>query len=435
MKQKSGIKPSPKTAREIISLITPEFLEPIIRDTGVDFHCRKLFGEVFLKLLILCQLLTSKGSQRKAAAVYSSELFSRLVPKADGTLTHTAVSRHLAACDPDFFERAYFKLLELAGPEPRGAFGGATICSVDSTMVRAVSRFISGREAMRVGAPGEGGMRPQIKYTMITDGISALYARLHTLPAYLSEDKALYEAVMGYAARMPRRGPDRGEWAREVFAFDRGLKGTTHLATMAGEGVAFVGRVAATRSFADAGGPSFPPGDLPEGVRVISDTPVRLPRPRAAAGRDGGCFDTVFRLLKADLGKEIGRRKGTAKRTETEIWILTDITDPALTSAELLGIYRERWKIEVFFRFLKQNLWLSHMMSLNENGLTIMMYVSLMTALLLELYSRLNGCRGENAKFRLELELMDDVIREAQRLGALGARWDPNLAPKNLSCQ
>lgn len=89
----------------------------------------------------------------------------------------------------------------------------------------------------------------------------------------------------------------------------------------------------------------------------------------------------------------------------------------------------------MFFRFLKQNLWLSHMMSLNENGLTIMMYVSLMTALLLELYSRLNGCRGENAKFRLELELMDDVIREAQRLGALGARWDPNLAPKNLSCQ
>lgn len=89
----------------------------------------------------------------------------------------------------------------------------------------------------------------------------------------------------------------------------------------------------------------------------------------------------------------------------------------------------------MFFRFLKQNLWLSHMMSLNENGLTIMMYVSLMTALLLELYGRLNGCRGENAKFRLVLELMDDVIREAERLGALRARWDPNLDPKNLSCQ
>lgn len=259
MKQERGIKPSVKTAREIIGLITPEFLEPIIKDTGVDFHCRKLFGEVFLKPFILCQLLTSKGSQRKAAAVYSSELFGRLVPKAGGTLTHTAVSRHLAACDADFFERAYFKLLGLAGPEPRGVFGGAAVCSVDSAMVRAVSGFISGREAMRVGAPGEGGMRPQIKYTMITDGISALYTRLHTLPAYLSEDKALYEAVMEYAAPMSRRGPDRGERAREVFAFDRGLKGTTHLATMAGEGISFVGRVATTRSFADAGGRPFPP--------------------------------------------------------------------------------------------------------------------------------------------------------------------------------
>lgn len=435
MKKENVNKPRAKTAREIIGLITPEFLEPVIRDTGVDFHCRKLFGEVFLKLLILSQLITSKGSQRKTASVYSSELFSRLVPKAGGTLTHTAVSKHLAGCNPDFFERAYFKLVELAGPAPRGSFRGTVVCPVDSTMVRSVSGFISGQAAMRAGAPGEGGMRPKIKYTMITNGISALYSRLHTLPGYLSEDKALYEAVMEYAVAMPRSGRDSGERAKEIFAFDRGLKGTARLVTMADKGVSFVGRVSRTRSFVDAGGQAFLPGDLPEGVRVISDSEVRLPRPCTATGKKGGCFETVFRLLKADLGREIGRRKGTVKKTETEIWILTDITDPALTSAELLEIYRERWKIEVFFRFLKQNLWLSHMMSLNENGLTIMMYVSLMTAVLLELYSRLNGCRGENAKFRLELELTDDIIREAERLGAERARQDPNLTQKNLSCQ
>ena len=70
---------SAKTAKEIINLITPDLLYPIIETTNVNFHTRKLSAEIFLKLLILGQLLSSRGSQRKMSAVYSSELFRHII--------------------------------------------------------------------------------------------------------------------------------------------------------------------------------------------------------------------------------------------------------------------------------------------------------------------------------------------------------------------
>lgn len=54
-----------------------------------------------------------------------------------------------------------------------------------------------------------------------------------------------------------------------------------------------------------------------------------------------------------------------------------------LTLAELIDIYRKRWDIEVFFRFLKQELNLSHLVSMNENGLQMIIYMTLIVAMLL----------------------------------------------------
>jgi hypothetical protein len=50
---------------------------------------------------------------------------------------------------------------------------------------------------------------------------------------------------------------------------------------------------------------------------------------------------------------------------------------------ELAEVYRMRWEIEVLFKFLKQNLSFSHLISRCENGIRVMIYMSLMTALLM----------------------------------------------------
>jgi Transposase DDE domain len=61
------------------------------------------------------------------------------------------------------------------------------------------------------------------------------------------------------------------------------------------------------------------------------------------------------------------------------------------TWAEVADVYRQRWEIEVLFKFLKQHLGYAHLTSRSENGIRIMVYMALIAALLLIWYKRLTG--------------------------------------------
>lgn len=56
------------------------------------------------------------------------------------------------------------------------------------------------------------------------------------------------------------------------------------------------------------------------------------------------------------------------------------------TFPELTELYRCRWDIETFFKFLKQHLSYAHLTSRTENGITVMIWMALITALLLIWY-------------------------------------------------
>jgi len=57
---------------------------------------------------------------------------------------------------------------------------------------------------------------------------------------------------------------------------------------------------------------------------------------------------------------------------------------------EIAEMYRQRWDIEVFFKFLKQNLGYRHLVSRSENGIKIMIMMTLIASLLLIWYRRQN---------------------------------------------
>jgi IS4 transposase len=62
--------------------------------------------------------------------------------------------------------------------------------------------------------------------------------------------------------------------------------------------------------------------------------------------------------------------------------LLTSLTDQTL-SAEMIGeLYRLRWKIELFFRWLKSCANFRHVISHSRNGLTAALYVALIATLL-----------------------------------------------------
>lgn len=418
MESNKHMKITARTAKEIINLISTDTTDALVKQDNIDFHVRKLQGRVFLNLLIITQLMSTQNSQRKMAQTYSSKMFQSVMPQADKCVSHCAISKRLQDCNPVFFKEIYSNLYEMSAPLlDNGGADGIIVDAVDSSLVRATAHFMTEYGVMSAGPAGSNGEnRTQIKYSMIVNNVSAVYAKVHTLPKYLSEDIALSEAIKSYAATLPKGKLDNLHTIKEIFAFDRGLKGSSLIEAIARDGDAFVGRVSRNRHFRVVGQSGCPAGSLPHGVTILEDVIVNIPKPQKKAKAEKEYFPTKFRLLKVNLGKEIGLRKGTKKNAERELWLITDVLDLDFSVAQLLEVYKERWKIEVFFRFLKQNLNLSHMVSLNENGLTIMMYISLITALLLEIYCKINGYRGDNGKFRLQMELIDNIIEDSEEL-------------------
>ena len=61
------------------------------------------------------------------------------------------------------------------------------------------------------------------------------------------------------------------------------------------------------------------------------------------------------------------------------------------TLAQITELYRRRWDIETLFKFLKQHLGYGHLTSRSENGIEVMIYASLIAALLLIWYKRETG--------------------------------------------
>ncbi|MCP9757442.1 IS4/IS5 family transposase, partial [Lacihabitans sp. CCS-44] len=83
-----------------------------------------------------------------------------------------------------------------------------------------------------------------------------------------------------------------------------------------------------------------------------------------------------------------------------------------LTAKEITDIYKKRWDIEVFFRFIKQELNVSHLVSLNENGIKVMLYMTLIAAMLILVYKHANNLSYKTAKRRFKMEVRNLLIRE-----------------------
>ena len=91
----------------------------------------------------------------------------------------------------------------------------------------------------------------------------------------------------------------------------------------------------------------------------------------------GKILEHEFRLIEAQV-KESG---------ET-IYFITNILD--LDTVTIAKIYKLRWDIEVFFRFIKQELNIKHLLNHSENGVKVQVYVTLLSAILLIVFKKGN---------------------------------------------
>ena len=97
--------------------------------------------------------------------------------------------------------------------------------------------------------------------------------------------------------------------------------------------------------------------------------------------------------------------KGTVRisspsETGREITLLTnDLDAPA---EQIAALYKDRWQVELFFKWLKQNLAISHFIGTSRNAVTIQIMAALIGYLLLRIASlRYAGATGLQAVARL----------------------------------
>ena len=138
--------------------------------------------------------------------------------------------------------------------------------------------------------------------------------------------------------------------------------------------------------------------------RLVAQQPLRAD--------DQSCIvsDQHICLSKKHLnGKRINQyRQQPVRRIEvvredhdTPLVLVTN--DLTRSAREIADLYRQRWQIELFFKWLKQKLNLKRYLGLSENAVRLQIYSALITYLLLSLYRTLSAFSGSVSELAIKL--------------------------------
>lgn len=366
------------TVKELLSIISDDSLQSLAKDINVDYCSKVLYGRSVFYMLLLGLLESDRPSLRTMEDIFNSRRFKFLFNiNQKVSVKYNSISERLSVMDVDFFEKLFEQYYsQLSVLYSSQEILQNKIIRVDSTMVAETSSRLS--EGMNVGKKKDG--KKQVKYTIGFDGLLPCSVEVFTDKKSLSEDYTIPKVVFDYAKKKDGK----------IFVFDRGVQKRTTFEEMSQQQVEFVSRLKE--------------GGRKDVVRVIEDGNLRrigslflVKDEEIRLYRDGGKqkTDETFRLL-------------TTQNEEGETYLfLTNIFD--LEPEVITLFYRKRWDIEVFFRFIKQELNFSHFMSTNENGIKIILYMTLILSMLILIYKRINQIGYKTAKRRFGIEL-DELI-------------------------
>ena len=379
-------------ARRLFDLLPRNLLEEVSKETGVDVQVKHLFGYLVVLLLIQGILQDKDHSVRELETLYNSKFFRVFSGKSAHQTRHSSLSSRLATIEVAFFEKLYAGFLENVkkayGKKLDKEFGWLT--RFDSTMV-ALSASLT-QIGMKVGAaPKKGAGKVQLKFTIGLQGLLPTGVHFFHDQAHLSEERALLEAIEA-------SGVDKND----VTVFDMGLKSRQSFKTFAENGRIFITRLKnpryeVLRAHKEVKGRCH--GDL----CFVSDQIVHL----YAGGAHSLLTSVTFRLVIAHVVK--GKNSGKT------LYFLTNALD--MSAFEVADTYLRRWDIEVFFRFLKQEVGLRNLLAYNENGIRAVLYVRLLTATMLRIFMWLNKRNDYSiAKIEFADQLLWEIIETIVQL-------------------
>jgi hypothetical protein len=166
-----------------------------------------------------------------------------------------------------------------------------------------------------------------------------------------------------------------------TYVFDKGYYDFAFWAKLAASGCWFVTRLkrnSPVRVIAER--------QVPMAGTVLFDRIVRLSERLAGARRNPLSSDMRLIGVRISSGREL-------------VLLSNDLDSPAQAIADL---YKQRWEVELFFKWLKQNLKITHFLGASRNAVTIQIMAALIVYLLIRIAQlRANTTLGLQAIARL----------------------------------
>lgn len=356
-----------------------------------NFNCVIwVHGKKMFYLLLFCIFDNEKLSQRTLEDTFNSSGFKALFGLGEEEkVRRSSISERLSKIDSNYFkeiyEQMYGRFSELYSKTEIEKYN---LIRVDSTIVADACA------KLKEGIDQKSGKK-LVKFSFSFDGILPSGVEVFTGQKYSSEEAALPEAIL--------KQVKKEEHHENIYVIDRGLQSTRVMKDFDEKSVKFIIRSKENRKFEEI--ESFLDGKKSQkwdDWEVMKDSKVKLYTGKPVLNKRGNIHhreekvETCFRLVVIKNEKK-----------DKEFWFLTNEFE--LSAKEIADYYRKRWDIEVFFRFLKQELNLSHLVSMNKNGIEVMIYMTMIASMLLLIYKKVNDLGYKTAKRRIAMELRDMI--------------------------
>jgi len=380
-----------KKAAELIEQVPDQLLEDLAADMEVDRYVSRLYGHLMVKLLLYGMFRSERLSTHMLEEFYNSSNFSAFSGKGGHKTRHSSLADRLSSLDYNYFEAIYewisdrFSRHLKIRPKWLNALE-----RFDSTLIAIGGGLVDW--GMQVGRkPKSGEPKVQLKISLGLKAWLPTSVEVFTEQKNLSEENALKQAIV----RATRATDD-------FITFDQGLKSRKTFRQFDDSAIGFVTRGHENIRYQKLEEHRQIKGRTADGLRFLQDSKVYLYQDAQ------NVMEHPFRLIEVEV-------KDPEEEQPKRMVFITNLWE--FSAMDIARIYRRRWDIEVFFRFLKQELNMKHFINRTKNGILIQLYSALMAAILLVAFKRINKIASyKKAKVRFEEQLLFSIFKELEEI-------------------
>jgi hypothetical protein len=357
----------------VMSLIRDEDLEALGSFYKVDRYNTKLLGSFMFKGLMRLILMGKKTSLRLLEKLMNQGLFMNLSDKR--SVTFSGLSKRLKVLPVGYFS-AIYDCLVTKGSEEFTKETKVNLHRFDSTIINLSGYLL--KDGLKIGG------KPKDSQIKVSIGLK------NQLPQSIRFCESLEESSEDIA--LTRAINEAKIEKEDILLFDRGIMKGSTFQEFSHKDYKFVTRVNLGRKYEVVRRcPLLQDPD--DSAELLEDLIIHI-----FTGKGRKPLPTELRLIK------IRNKKGS------EIWFLSNLFE--MSAKDVTELYKRRWDIEVFFKFIKQNLGYKHFISHSMNGMKVYIYMILITALMFLIYKIRNGLQGfKVALFDFTLALEKSFVR------------------------